>query len=60
MMFFCFPNHLADKNAAVQNFNLVNQQSLDKILQAEVFIHKDGQLKAAHLILEYTMLSSSF
>ncbi|KAK9997119.1 hypothetical protein SO802_021805 [Lithocarpus litseifolius] len=49
-----------NKNIAVPNFNLVNHQSLDKILQAEVFVHKDGQLRAAHLILEYTPLLSSF
>ena len=42
------------------NFNLVNQPSLDKILKAEVFIHSDGQLRVAHLILGYTPLSSNF
>ena len=57
---FCFPNGFADKHAAVPNFNLINQQSLDKILKAEVFIHSDGQLKAAHLILGCTPFSSSF
>ena len=57
---FCFLNGFADKHAAVPNFNLINQQSLDKILKAEVFIHSDGQLKAAHLILGYTPFSSSF
>ena len=34
--------------------------SLDKILKVEVFVHKDGQLRAAHLILDYTPISSSF
>ena len=42
------------------NFGLVNQQSLDKILKVEVFIHTDGQLRAAHLILDYTPISKSF
>ena len=42
MFFFFFPYGFANKNAAVPNFNLVNQPSLDKILKAEVFVHSDG------------------
>ena len=34
--------------------------SLDKILKAEVFIHTDGQLRAAYLILDYILISKSF
>ena len=34
------------------NFNLVNQESLEKILKAEVFIHSDGQFRATHLHLQ--------
>ena len=59
-IFFCFPNGFADKHAAIPNFNLVNQPSLDKILKAEVFVHSDNQLRAAYLILSYNLLSSSF
>ena len=44
----------------MSNFNLVNQTSLDKILKVEVFVHRDGQLRAAHLILSYTPISKSF
>ena len=33
---------------------------MDKILKAEVFIHFDGQLRGAHLILDYTPISKSF
>ena len=51
LFFFFFPNGFANKHAAVPNFNLVNQSSLDKILKDEVFLHSDGQLRAAHLIL---------
>ena len=39
---FVFPNVFVDKNAVVPNFSLVNQLSLDKILKAKVFIHRDG------------------
>ena len=59
LLFFFLPNGFA-KHAAIPNFNLVNQSSLDKILKDEVFVHSDGQLRAAHLILGYYPLSSSF
>ena len=52
MMFFVSLDGFADKNTAIPNFNLVNQQSLDKILKAEVFVHTNSQLRAAHLILD--------
>ena len=42
------------------NFNLINQESLDKILKAEVFVHLDSQLRAAHLILGYNLISKRF
>ena len=42
------------------DFGLVNQQSLDKILKVEVFVHTDGQLRATHLILDYILISKSF
>ena len=58
---FFFPlNGFANKNAAIPNFNLRNQSSLDKILKVEVFVHTDGQLKAVHLILDYIPISKSF
>ena len=50
----------ADKYSAILNFSLVNELNLNKVLKAEVFVHTDGQLKAAHLILGYTLLSSNF
>ena len=52
MMFFVSLDGFADKNTAIPNFNLVNQQSLDKILKAEVFVRTNSQLRAAHLILD--------
>ena len=42
------------------NFSFVNKESLDTILKTEVFVHSDGQLRAAHLILGYTPISKSF
>ena len=41
---FFFPDDFTDRRATEPNLNLVNKESLDKILQAEVFVHNDGQL----------------
>ena len=42
------------------NFNLINWETLDKILKVEVFVHTDGQLRADYLILDYISISKSF
>ena len=60
MALFCLFDDFANRHATEPNFNLVNKDSLDKILRAEVFVNKDGQLQATHLILGYTPISSSF
>ena len=60
MTFFVLPNGVAEKNTVVPNFSLMNQASLDRILKAEVFVHTDGQLRAAHLILDYMPISNTF
>ena len=59
-MSFFFFNGFTDKYVVVPNLNLVNQPDLDKILKVEVFVHKNGQLRATYLILGYEPLSSSF
>ena len=38
----------------------INRESLDKILKAKVFVHMDGQLRVAYLILDYIPISKSF
>ena len=48
-----------DKHFAIPNLSLVNKPDLMKILKAEIFVHTDGQLRTAHLILGYNPLSSS-
>ena len=60
MIFFVSLNGFAYRNTTIPNFNLVNQPSLEKILKAEVFVHIDGQLRAAYLILDYIPISKSF
>ena len=52
---------IADRCATEPNFNLVNNEGLDKILKAEVFVNEDdGQLRATHLILGITPISRAF
>ena len=58
--FFFVLDDFADKHAAEPNLGLVNKESLDKILRAKVFVHDDGQLQAAHLILGYKLISFGF
>nr|POE46583.1 hypothetical protein CFP56_45693 [Quercus suber] len=58
-MFFIF-DEFADKYSAILNLNLVNEPDLTKIFRAEIFVHKDKQLRVAQLILRYDPISSSF
>ena len=60
MIKFYFLDEFADKRVAEPNLSLVNKESLDKILHTEVFVHDDGQLQAAHIILGYKPISSGF
>ena len=54
-------NGFADNKSTTLLFRLVNRASLDRILQSEVYVNKaDGQLRAAHLILGYTLISRAF
>ena len=51
----CFSYDFVDRHATELNLNLVKKDSLEKILKA-----KDSQVRAAHLILGYKPISSSF
>ena len=54
-------NGFADKRFTKPNLRLVNKVSLDKVLKAEIYVNEaDGQLRAVHLILSYTLLSFAF
>lgn len=57
---FTIFSFIADKQFNAPNFNLVNREDLNRIPQFEIFLHKDGQLPVAHVILGYTPISSSF
>ena len=52
---------IVDPHATTPSLRLVNNASLDRILQVEVYVNEsDGQLRAAHLILGYTPISRAF
>ena len=54
-------NDFVDRHSTVPQLNLVNRQSLDKILRSEVFVNEaDGQLRVAHVILGYKPISLGF
>ena len=43
------------------SLRLVNKASLDRVLQAEIYVNEsDGQLRAAHLILGYNPILRAF
>ena len=59
-IFFHF-NDFADKSSTKPQLSLVNKESLDRILRAEVYVNEaDGQLRVGHLILGYTPISLAF
>lgn len=39
---------------------MVNIQALNYLLRSEIFVSEDGQLRVAHLILDYESLSCIF
>ena len=59
---FLFPlNDFVERHSTAPQLNLVNKQSLDKILQSKVFVNEvDGQLRATHVILRYKPISLAF
>ena len=60
-LFLVVPTDIADPRATTPSLRLVNKASLDRVLQAEIYVNEsDGQLRAAHLILGYNPISRVF
>ena len=55
-----FSDNFADKEHVSPKFSLVNIPELNYLLRSEIFVNEDGQLRAAHLILDYEPLSRIF
>ena len=52
---------IADPRTTTPSLRLVNKASLDRVLQAEIYVNEsDGQLRVAHLILSYNPISRTF
>ena len=52
---------IAYPHATTPSLRLVNKASLDRVLQAEIYVNEsDGQLRAAHLMLGYNPISRAF
>jgi len=53
-------NVFADKAHIAPRLSLVNVPGLNKLLRSEVFISKDRQLRAVHIILDYEPLLRTY
>ena len=56
LVFFC----LTDKTQVTPRISLINVPALNYLLRSQIFVNNDGQLRAAHLILDYEPLLRSF
>ena len=56
LVFLC----LTDKTQINPRISLINVPTLNYLLRSQIFMNNDGQLRAAHLILDYEPLSRSF
>ena len=55
-----FSAMLIDKNQVMPQLNFSNFTTLNFLLRLEIFVSKDGQLQAIHLILEFDPISKRF
>ena len=61
MLLLIVSTDIANPRTTTPSLRLVNKASLDRVLQAEIYVNEsDGQLRAAHLILGYNPISRSF
>ena len=56
-LFFLFST---DKTQVNPRISLINVPALNYLLKSQIFVNDDGQLRVAHLILDYELLSRSF
>ena len=50
----------ADKRYVAPNLNFVKVPDFNRVLRSEVFVSENRQLRAVHLILNFTPLSDKF
>ena len=56
LVFLCSTN----KEQVAPRLSLINVPALNYLLRSQIFVNNDGQLRAAHLVLDYEPLSRSF
>ena len=56
LVFLC----LTDKEQVNPRISLINVPALNYLLRSQIFVNNDGQLRAAHLILDYEPFSRFF
>ena len=56
LIFFCLTN----KEHISPRISLTNVATLNYLLRSQIFVNNDGQLQAAHLILDYEPISRTF
>ena len=56
LVFLC----LIDKEQVAPRLSLINVPALNYQLRSQIFVNDNGQLRAAHLVLDYKPLSRSF
>ena len=52
--------YLTNKAQTNPRLNLINVPALNYLLRSKIFVNDDGQLRAAHLILDYEPISRTF
>lgn len=55
-----FLDSFTDKRFTAKNRNLVNFEDLNRILRSKIFLYTNSQRWAAHVVLGYTPISTSF
>ena len=56
LVFFC----LTEKEQVAPRLSLINVPVLNYLLRSQIFVNDDGQVRAAHLVLDYEPLLRSF
>ena len=51
---------MSDKTYTNPKLSLINVPVLNYLLRSQIFVNDDGQLRAAHLILDYEPISRTF
>ena len=57
---FCFLAMFVDKNQVASRLSFTNVAALNYLLRPEIFVSKDRQLRAVHLILEFEPILKIF